>query len=78
MKSPAEGPGDQGLATREKGYLAYFEICQKIKDENWKVDGGLHPKNLGPHAFHDKQWVAYDDIDTFKNKADFIIQNNLG
>lgn len=57
--------------------MAYFEICQKIKDEKWKVDN-QYPKNLGPHAFNDKQWVGYDDVDTFKMKADFIIQNGLG
>lgn len=77
MKSAAEGPGDQGLATREKGYLAYFEICQKIKDEKWKVDN-QYPKNLGPHAYDGKQWVGYDDVDTFRMKADFILQNGLG
>ncbi|XP_032517389.2 mucin-2 [Danaus plexippus] len=26
--SPADGPGEQGVATREKGYLAYYEICE--------------------------------------------------
>lgn len=24
--SPADGPGEQGDATREKGYLAYYEV----------------------------------------------------
>lgn len=24
--SPADGPGEQGVATREKGYLAYYEV----------------------------------------------------
>lgn len=25
--SPADGPGDMGEATRENGYLAYYEVC---------------------------------------------------
>lgn len=29
--SPADGPGDQGDATREKGYLAYYEVSCIIK-----------------------------------------------
>ena len=37
-----------------------------------------YPKNLGPHAYDGKQWVGYDDVETFKMKADFIIQNGLG
>lgn len=27
--SPADGPGEQGEATREKGYLAYYEVKLK-------------------------------------------------
>jgi chitinase len=26
LGSPADGPGEQGTATREKGYLAYYEV----------------------------------------------------
>lgn len=26
--SPTDGPGEQGDATREKGYLAYYEVTQ--------------------------------------------------
>lgn len=26
--SPTDGPGEQGDATREKGYLAYYEVWQ--------------------------------------------------
>lgn len=28
--APADGPGDQGDATREKGYLAYYEVILLI------------------------------------------------
>lgn len=28
LGSPSEGPGEQGDATREKGYLAYYEVGQ--------------------------------------------------
>ena len=29
--SPASGPGDKGDGTNEAGYLAYYEICQRVK-----------------------------------------------
>lgn len=29
--APADGPGEQGDATREKGYLAYYEVNCKTK-----------------------------------------------
>lgn len=28
--SPADGPGEQGDATREKGYLAYYEVINNM------------------------------------------------
>ncbi|XP_059052233.1 mucin-2 [Achroia grisella] len=34
--SPADGPGEQGDATREKGYLAYYEICEALKPKENK------------------------------------------
>ncbi|KAL0882853.1 hypothetical protein ABMA27_016384 [Loxostege sticticalis] len=34
--APADGPGEQGDATREKGYLAYYEICEALKPKNKK------------------------------------------
>ncbi|GIY57406.1 chitotriosidase-1 [Caerostris darwini] len=36
--SPADGPGEQGEATREKGYLAYYEICQLIQEHEWELE----------------------------------------
>lgn len=32
--SPSDGPGAQGDATREKGYLAYYEVYFRNKKEN--------------------------------------------
>ncbi|XP_047991913.1 mucin-5AC isoform X2 [Leguminivora glycinivorella] len=34
--APADGPGEQGDATREKGYLAYYEICEALKPKKTK------------------------------------------
>ncbi|XP_030029111.1 mucin-2 isoform X2 [Manduca sexta] len=34
--SPADGPGEQGDATKEKGYLAYYEICESVKPKKRK------------------------------------------
>lgn len=37
LGSPTDGPGAQGVATREKGYLAYYEVSFK-KDLSQRVD----------------------------------------
>ncbi|XP_077298658.1 uncharacterized protein LOC143919933 isoform X2 [Arctopsyche grandis] len=34
--APADGPGEQGDATREKGYLAYYEICESLMPKSRK------------------------------------------
>lgn len=71
--------GDQGDATREKGYLAYYEICQSLKEEDsdWTV---VQPNSdaLGPYAYNGNQWVGYDDEDIVRKKSKFVVEQNLG
>lgn len=77
--SPTDGPGEQGDATREKGYLAYYEICQSLKEDpaDWTV---VHPntKAMGPYAFRGNQWVGYDDEEMARRKGDYVVANGLG
>ncbi|XP_058444493.1 mucin-2-like [Malaya genurostris] len=76
--SPADGPGEQGDATREKGYLAYYEICTAVKeDPEWTV---VQPNAnaMGPYAFKGNQWVGYDDEAIARKKAKYVAENGLG
>lgn len=77
--APADGPGDQGDATREKGYLAYYEICQNLKEEEseWTV---VQPNAdaLGPYAYNENQWVGYDDEEIVRKKSQFVVEHKLG
>ncbi|XP_069690493.1 uncharacterized protein Cht6 isoform X3 [Periplaneta americana] len=75
--SPADGPGEQGDATREKGYLAYYEICENLKTADWKIEHP-NPRAMGPYAYKGNQWVGYDDIDIVKLKARYVRENGLG
>lgn len=77
--APADGPGEQGDATREKGYLAYYEICQNLKDEElgWTVVQP-NPDALGPYAYSENQWVGYDDELIVRKKSEFVVQQKLG
>ncbi|XP_026668174.1 mucin-5AC [Ceratina calcarata] len=78
LGSPADGPGVEGDATREKGYLAYYEICESLTQSNdWEV---VQPnsKAMGPYAFKGDQWVGYDDEDIVKLKAKYANEKNLG
>ena len=58
ISSPATGPGDQGPGTKEDGYLAYYEICEKILEEGWDLVTP-YPGIMGPYAHKDNQWVTF-------------------
>ncbi|VVC40930.1 Hypothetical protein CINCED_3A022627 [Cinara cedri] len=76
--APSDGPGEKGEATREKGYLAYYEICGNIKkDDTWTIEQPK-PRAMGPYAYKDNQWVGYDDEEFVKLKAKYAIENDLG
>ncbi|XP_072745490.1 uncharacterized protein [Anoplolepis gracilipes] len=78
LGSPADGPGVEGEATREKGYLAYYEICENIAEsDKWEVVQP-NPKAMGPYAFSENQWVGYDDEDIVKLKARYVNEKKLG
>ena len=77
IAATAEGPGEAGPSTREKGYLAFYEICQKIQEEGWQVKR-QNPKIAGPYAYKDNQWVSFDDAEIVKEKARFINEKGLG
>uniref|UniRef100_A0A0A1WK98 chitinase n=1 Tax=Zeugodacus cucurbitae TaxID=28588 RepID=A0A0A1WK98_ZEUCU len=76
--APSEGPGEQGDATREKGYLAYYEICQNLKeDPEWTVVQP-NPNAMGPYAYRRNQWVGYDDEAIVRKKAQYVVEQGLG
>ncbi|CAH1179462.1 unnamed protein product [Phaedon cochleariae] len=75
--SPADGPGEMGEATRENGYLAYYEICDYVKNQDWEVEQP-NSKAMGPYAFKENQWVGYDDEDIVRRKAEYVAENSLG
>ncbi|CAL1282555.1 unnamed protein product [Larinioides sclopetarius] len=75
--SPADGPAEQGEATREKGYLAYYEICKLIQEEEWDLEAP-YPDKMGPYAYKDNQWVGFDDEEIIIEKVKFIVKEGLG
>lgn len=77
LNADSYGPGDAGKETRAKGFLAYYEICEKTNRNGWSVV--RDPKNrIGPYAHQGNQWVSYDDVENTRAKAKFMRENNLG
>jgi chitinase len=77
LNAGAPGPGQAGEFTRAAGFLAYYEICDRIFNRGWKV---VHdPKGrIGPYAYKDNQWVSFDDQAMLKKKVQFIKELGIG
>lgn len=77
LNAKASGPGEAGEFTRAAGFLAYYEICDRIKNRGWTVVND--PKmRLGPYAYNNEQWVSFDDKDMIRHKSEYIRKMNLG
>ena len=77
LNAPAAGPGEAGQFTRQAGFLAYYEICQKIQSGGWTVvqdDEGA----MGPYAYRDRQWTSFDDVDMIRKKSRLVRSMGLG
>ena len=77
LNAPARAKGRAGEFTRAPGFLAYYEICQRINTEQWSVVRDPE-RRMGPYAYKDKQWVGFDDVDTIRMKSEYIRSMGLG
>ncbi|XP_056416123.1 acidic mammalian chitinase-like [Hyla sarda] len=69
------GPGPAGPYTGQSGTWAYYEICMFLKN------GATSEWSFGeyvPFAFKGKDWVGYDNVDSFQFKAEWVMQNAFG
>ncbi|CAL4069687.1 unnamed protein product, partial [Meganyctiphanes norvegica] len=77
LGASADGPGAEGKYTKEKGYVAFYEVCENIAAEGWQVAKPF-PRRIGPYAYKGNQWVGYDDEHIVAKKAEYVRENNLG
>ena len=63
--------------TQEKASRTPFfqQICLNIKNNGWTEVNDLRN---GPYAYKGNQWVGYDTPESARNKASFIVAENLG
>ncbi|XP_052837394.1 probable chitinase 10 [Drosophila gunungcola] len=71
------GPGLAGTYTRAGGFLAYYEICEKVGNGGWTVVRDEQGR-VGPYAYSGNQWISYDDVSDIRRKAQFIRRLRLG
>ncbi|KAK9881823.1 hypothetical protein WA026_017335 [Henosepilachna vigintioctopunctata] len=77
LNAKAPGPGQAGEFTRANGFLAYYEICDNIKNKGWTVVKDPE-RRLGPYAYKGNQWVSFDDKEMIRLKSEFIRTLDLG
>ncbi|XP_014210222.1 probable chitinase 10 [Copidosoma floridanum] len=77
LQAHAPGPGQAGEFTRAAGFLAFYEICSKVKRDGWTVVKDPEGR-IGPYATRGDQWVGYDDVSDVARKAKFIRDLDLG
>ncbi|XP_064596682.1 chitinase-3-like protein 1 [Liolophura sinensis] len=74
IKAPAYGAGAKGKYTNEKGILSYPEVCENIRNGWKKVD---IPEQYAPYATGGNQWVGYEDVNSVRVKAEYLMKHNL-
>ncbi|XP_018794816.1 PREDICTED: probable chitinase 3 [Bactrocera latifrons] len=77
LNAKSTGPGQAGAFTRSAGFLAYYEICEKVNGGGWSVEHDAQGR-IGPYAYNGNQWVSYDDVSEIRRKAQFVKSLGLG
>ncbi|XP_050746266.1 probable chitinase 10 isoform X2 [Drosophila biarmipes] len=77
LNAKASGPGEAGEFTGASGFLAYYEICERVNHQGWKV---VHDElgRMGPYAYKGTQWVSYDDAAIIRKKSQLVRSLELG
>ena len=73
----ASGAGITGPYTGEAGYMAYYEICQKLS-EGWTAVQDNDMKSMYAYSPAANQWIGYEDVNTLALRCDFINAEGLG
>ena len=71
LNAAANQKGQAGQFTRAAGFLAYYEICDMVKNKGYEVVKDPEGR-MGPYAFKGRQWVGYDDVAMIKYKSEYI------
>ncbi|OQV15813.1 Acidic mammalian chitinase [Hypsibius exemplaris] len=71
--APTNGHGPQGFYTRSDGYMAYYELCEKIR--SGEIISTVQPDIKTPYARSTvgKWWTSYEDENSLREKVKWAI-----
>ncbi|XP_046655141.1 probable chitinase 10 [Daphnia pulicaria] len=77
LNAKSKGPGEAGEFTRQGGFLAFYEICHRMKQGGWTVV--QDPEGaMGPYAYKGNQWTSFDDVAVIRRKSELVKSMNIG
>ncbi|XP_014671914.1 PREDICTED: chitinase-3-like protein 2 [Priapulus caudatus] len=65
-----------GTYTREAGVLAYYEVCQKMQDQAYKIR--FDPVQDVPYMSKGDDWISYDNERSLHDKVMYMKERRLG
>lgn len=75
LYAPAYQAIPAGPYTGEAGTWGFNEICETMSREPWTVVRDTYYR--APYAYKSREWIGYDDLDSFKEKAQYILDHDL-
>uniref|UniRef100_A0A182NFJ2 chitinase n=1 Tax=Anopheles dirus TaxID=7168 RepID=A0A182NFJ2_9DIPT len=74
--SKTTGPGETiGPVTNDPGLLAYFELCEMLRDGNWT--SGWDWTAQAPYVHRAGQWIGYEDEHSLDSKLQWVADGGL-
>ena len=72
------GSGIGGPYTRQPGIVVYYELCEMFKSNKSPWHLKWESKQMVPYAYHDNQWIGYENEKSVALKVDYVKKHNLG
>lgn len=64
--SRADGDGYAGRWTKTPGYLSYYEVCDRVKQDDWRQ---YSDKSGSPFIVRKDQWISYENHNSLTKKV---------
>ncbi|KZC06560.1 putative chitinase 3, partial [Dufourea novaeangliae] len=73
--SPVSGKGTVNFADGD-GNINYNSLCTHIHKDGWTIV--RDQKQRVPYCYKGNQWISYDDVESIREKAEYVKNHNLG